>query len=426
MQARKTVVLLLVITLALFLRVESQPARAIGVANVVVSNVFWGSNPAAPDTAHPGDQNLQLSILITNVGYDVARNVIATLMISSPLTYSYYANGTEYNQTSISQSAGDIQAGQPYTLKYTVNIDPSAQEGIYRYNLELNYQSARELQVVDTTVTIDVPVWKGDIHVQGVQTNPNKIYPDSKAVTVAVTIVNSGQGTAKNVQLRFILQYPFSPSSSGSDEIFVGNLPPGQTSVANFVVDIDQYATFGQYSVILAQVSDSGGLVPVGQVPLYVDEKVKYDIVAVTPSVVHVGDSGDVIRVDVRNAGSVKADSVRVELLVGNYFTGTLTDFLGTMQANETKSAFFTVDIDSKAQSGNYTMDLRFDWTQDNNSLDDTYSITIAVQSPGFPVAIVGLLVIVVAGGAAFMFMRKRKAKAAAARAAPASNSKTA
>jgi len=115
-----------------------------------------------------------------------------------------------------------------------------------------------------------------------------------------------------------------------------------------------------------------------------------------------------------------------VELLVGNYFTGTLTDFLGTMQANETKSAFFTVDIDSKAQSGNYTMDLRFDWTQDNNSLDDTYSITIAVQSPGFPVAIVGLLVIVVAGGAAFMFMRKRKAKAAAARAAPASNSKTA
>jgi hypothetical protein len=398
---------------------------AIGVANVVVSNVFWGSNAAAPDTAHPGDQNLQLSILITNVGDDVARNVIATLMISSPLTYSYYANGTQYNQTSVSQSAGDIQAGQPYTLKYTVNIDPSAQEGIYRYNLELNYQSARELQVVDTTVTIDVPVWRGDIHVQGVQTNPTKIYPDSKAVTVAVTIVNSGQGTSKNVQLRFLLQYPFSPSSSGSDEIFVGNLPPGQTSVANFIVDIDQYATFGQYSVILAQVSDSGGLVPVGQVPIYVDEKVKYDIVAVTPSIVHVGDSGDVIRVDVRNAGSVKADSVRVELLVGNYFTGTLTDFLGTMQANETKSAFFTVDIDSKAQPGNYTMDLRFDWTQDNNSLDDTYSITIAVQSPGFPVAIVGLLVIVVGGGAAFMFMRKRKAKAAAARATPTSNSKT-
>jgi hypothetical protein len=420
MRAGKTFVLLLVVALALFLRAGSQPARAIGVANVVVSDVYWGGNPATPDTAHPGDQNLQLSILLTNVGDDVARNVIATLMISAPLIYSYYANGTQYNQTSISQSAGDIQPGQPYTLKYTISIEPTAQEGIYRYGIELNYKSARELQVVDTTVTIDVPIWRGDIHVQGVETNPTKIYPDSKAVTVAVTIVNSGQGTAKNVQLQFELQYPFTPSSSGSDEIFVGNLPPGQTSVASFIIDVAEYAPFGQYSVILARVSDTGGLVPVGQVPIYVNEKVKYDIVAVTPSIVHVGDSGDTIRVDIRNAGSVKADSVRVELLVGNFFTGTLTDFLGTMQANETKSAFFTVDVDSKAQPGNYTIDLRFDWTQDNNSLDDTYSITLTVQSPSAPVTLIALAVIVVCGGAGFMYMRKRKAKAGAAKAAAA------
>jgi hypothetical protein len=334
-------------------------------------------------------------------------------MVSPPLVYSYYENGVQINQTSISQLAGDIQAGQPYTLKYTLNIDPSAKEGIYRNELELNYQSARELQQIDTTVTIDVPVWRGDIHVQGVETNPTKIYPDSKAVQVGVTIVNSGQGTAKDVQLVLDLTYPFTPSSSGSDEIFVGNLPPGQTTVANFIVDIATNATFGQYSVILGRVSTSG-LIPVGQVPLYVAEKVKYDILAVTPSTVHAGDSGDVIRVDIRNAGSVKADSVRVELLVGNFFTGTLTDFLGDMQANETKTAFFTVDIDSSAQTGHYTIDLRFDWTQDNNALDDTYPITLTVQSPGAPVTLVAVLVVIVGGGAAFMYMRRRKAKAAA------------
>jgi len=413
MRTRKSFVLLLAILLALILRMQPQPANAIGVANVVVTNVYWGDNPATPDTAHPGDLNLQLSILLTNVGDDVARNVNATLMVSPPLVYSYYENGVQINQTSISQSAGDIQAGQPYTLKYTLNIDPSAKEGIYRNELELNYQSARELQQIDTTVTIDVPVWRGDIHVQGVETNPTKIYPDSKAVQVGVTIVNSGQGTAKDVQLVLDLTYPFTPSSSGSDEIFVGNLPPGQTTVANFIVDIATNATFGQYSVILGRVSTSG-LIPVGQVPLYVAEKVKYDILAVTPSTVHAGDSGDVIRVDIRNAGSVKADSVRVELLVGNFFTGTLTDFLGDMQANETKTAFFTVDIDSSAQTGHYTIDLRFDWTQDNNALDDTYPITLTVQSPGAPVTLVAVLVVIVGGGAAFMYMRRRKAKAAA------------
>jgi hypothetical protein len=317
--------------------------------------------------------------------------------------------------------AGDIQAGQAYTLKYTLNIDPSAREGIYQYGLELNYQSARELQQIDTTVTIDVPVWRGDIHVQGVQTNPTKIYPDSKAVQVSVTIVNSGQGTAKDVQLLLNLNYPFTPSSSGSDEIFVGNLPPGQTAVANFIIDIATNATFGQYSVILGRVSDSG-LIPVGQVPLYIAEKVKYDILSVTPSIVHAGDSGDVISVVIKNAGTVKADSVRVELLVGNFFTGTLTDFLGDLQANETKTAFFTVDIDSSAQHGNYTIDLRFDWTQDNNALDDTYPITLTVQSPGAPVTLIAVVVIIVGGGAGFMYMRRRKAKAAA-RASPSGSS---
>jgi hypothetical protein len=375
----------------------------------------------SPDSAHPGDTGLQLSILVTNVGDDVARSVNATLILGLPLVYSYWSNGVQYSATSVSQSAGDIQPGQAYTLKYTLSIDAAAKEGTYKYGLELTYKSARELQAIDTTVQVDVPIWKGELHIQGVQTNPTKIYPDSKAVVVTVTIVNSGQGTAKDLQLQLDLTNPFTASSSGSDVIYVGNLPAGQTTMANFIVDVAQSATFGQYSIILGHLTN-GTLIPIGQVPLYVDEKVKYDILSVTPSVVGAGDSGDVIRVDVRNAGSVKADSVRVELRVGNYFTGTLTDFLGTMQANETKSAFFTVDIDSKAQPGQYSIDLRFDWTQDNNSLDDTYTITLTVQPPAAPVTLIALVVIVVVGGGGFMYMRRRKAKAASQR--PASKAK--
>jgi hypothetical protein len=414
----KTVVLLLVILCAFIMRTEVHPAAAIGVANVVVTNVYWGGDAASPDTAHPGDVNLQLSILITNVGDDVARNVNATIQVGPPLIYSYYMNGVQYVGTSVSQVAGDMPAGQSYTLRYRLSIDPKTQEGVYQYALQLSYKSARELQQINTTVMVAVPVWRGELHLQGVQTNPTKIYPDSKAVDVKVTIVNSGQGIAKDIQLQLLLTQPFTPSSSGSDQIFIGNLPAGQTTAADFIVDIATNATFGQYSVILAHATGNQ-LVPIGQVPLYIAEKVRFDIVSVTSSTVHVGDSGDVISVAIRNAGSVKADSVRVELRVGNFFTGTLTDFLGTMLANETKVAFFTIDIDSKAQPGQYTIDLRFDWTQDNNSLDDTYHLTFTVQSPAAPVTLIAVALIVVAGAGGFLYMRRRKARAAASQPAP-------
>jgi len=410
-----TVGLLLILSVAFLIRTSSPPVSAIGVANVVVTNVYWGASAATPDTAHPGDVNLQLSILITNVGDDVARSVNATLYISSPLIYSYNENGQTYYANSVSVIAGDMNPGASYVLTYTLSIDPKAQEGIYRYNLELDYKSARELQVVDTTVPVDVPIWRGELHVQGVLTNPTKVYPDSTAVNVQVSIANSGQGTAKNVQLQLVLQPPFTASSSGSNEIFVGNIPPGQTMNANFIVDVAENATFGQYSLILGETVGSQ-LVPVGQVPLYVNEKVNFDIVSVTPTTLHVGDSGDVVSVVIRNAGSVEADSVRVELQVGNFITGTLTDFLGTMLANETKTAFFTLDIDSSAQAGQYTYNLRFDWTQDNNALynDYSYTITFNVQSAGVPVALIVVLLIVVVGGGGFVYMRRRKAKAAA------------
>ena len=411
----RTIGLLLILSVAFLIRTSSPPVAAIGVANVVVTNVYWGASAATPDTAHPGDVNLQLSILITNVGDDVARSVNATLYISPPLIYAYNLNGQVTYATSVSAVAGDMNPGASYVLTYTLSIDPKAQEGIYRYNLELVYKSARELQLVDTTVPVNVPIWRGELHVQGVLTNPTKIYPDSKAVNVQVSIANSGQGTAKNIQLQLVLQPPFTASSSGSDEIFVGNIPPGQTMNANFIVDVAENATFGQYSLILGE-TVGNQLVPVGQVPIYVNEKVNFDIVSVTPTTLHVGDSGDVVSVVIRNAGSVEADSVRVELQVGNFITGTLTDFLGTMLSNETKTAFFTLDIDSSAQPGQYTYNLRFDWTQDNNALynDYSYTITFNVQSAGVPVALIAVLLIVVVGGGGFMYMRRRKAKAAA------------
>jgi hypothetical protein len=82
------------------------------------------------------------------------------------------------------------------------------------------------------------------------------------------------------------------------------------------------------------------------------------------------------------------------------------------MLAGETKVAFFTVDIDSKAQPGQYNLDLRLDWTEQDSALDDTRTLTLLVTSPAPPVTLIAIGVIVVVGVSGYFFIRRRRQRA--------------
>jgi hypothetical protein len=79
------------------------------------------------------------------------------------------------------------------------------------------------------------------------------------------------------------------------------------------------------------------------------------------------------------------------------------------MLPGEVKVAFFTVDIDAKAQARRYRFDLRIDWTQEDNALDDTLTMPLDVQSPSFPVAPIVVVVIAAIAGAGYFVFRRRK-----------------
>ena len=102
------------------------PANAVGTGNIVVTNVYWGTNPLTPSTARPGDANVQLSVVLTNVGDDIARDVSATLALGPPLVYGYSLDGRQYSATSISKTAGDIGSGLSFTISFTVSHGTAA------------------------------------------------------------------------------------------------------------------------------------------------------------------------------------------------------------------------------------------------------------------------------------------------------------
>ena len=385
---------------------------AVSEPNVVVTSVYWGTNPLGGISVHPGDTNIPLSIVLSNAGDAAARDVSAKLVLASPFSYAYNVNGSQVNAGTVDQSAGDIQAGFSFTLQYALTVASDAIAGIHRLTLIVNYKTARELLPVEKTLSVNVPVWTGDIRVQNVVTVPAKVYPGDNQIVVKAWLVNSGTGSTADFQVRLVLQDPFQASSGGSDTFFLGTMQPGQVSEADFYVDISKSAQFGSYNLKLVTVSaGSSGQVEIGQIPIYVSEKVIFEVVQVEPKVVHAGDSGVSIKVTIKNTGTVAADSVRAQLMVGNYFSGTLTDFLGTMQPGESKTAYLTVDVDAKATPQVYKMDLRLDWTQSDNSLDNTLPVELQVAPAELPLPLIAVAVVLLVLVAAVLIRRRRKAQ---------------
>ena len=418
MRTRTIVIVLLVLLTVLCLPRHELPAvQAIGVADVIEQTIYWGTDPTNPLTAHPGDSNIVLSIVLANIGDDIARNVTVTMFFQPPVDYSYVNNGVLINATSWTKQAGDMDAGTTFTITYTVSVEPQAIPGVYHYALQIAFKSARELQQINKTVLVDVPITFGELHIQSTVTDPFKTFPDSYDNTVTVTIANSGNGLTKDVQVYLELKLPFELSSSGSNEIFLGNLPAGQATPVNFHVDVAPNATFGQYYLTLDQVLGSQ-LIPIGQVPLYVAEKARFAILNVTPDILHPGDSAVVVTVQVQNIATVLAEEVRVELLVGNDITGTLTDFLSDIPPGQNRTAIFTLTVDPSMPTGSYTVGLRFDWTQDDNqyALDHTYLVTLNVEGGGYTTwaPIIGGLILTIV--VAYILVKKvlPKAKAVA------------
>jgi hypothetical protein len=385
---------------------------AVSEPNVVVTSVYWGTNPLGGISVHPGDTNIPLSIVLSNAGDAAARDASGTLVLAAPFSYAYNVNGSQVNAGTVDQSAGDIQAGYSFTLRYALTVASDAIAGIHRLTLILDYKTARELLPVEKTLSVDVPVWTGDVRVQHAVTVPAKVYPGDNQIAVKAWLVNSGTGSTADFQVRLVLQDPFQASSGGSDTFFLGTMQPGQVSEADFYVDINKSAQFGSYNLKLVTVSaGSSGQVEIGQIPIYVSEKVIFEVVQMEPKVVHAGDSGVSIKVTIKNTGTVAADSVRAQLMVGNYFSGTLTDFLGTMQPGESKTAYLTVDVDSKATSQTYKMDLRLDWTQSDNSLDNTLPVELQVTSAELPLPLIAVAVILLVLVVAVVVRRRRKAQ---------------
>jgi len=138
---------------------------------------------------------------------------------------------------------GDFAPGSIADCRYKVKVTSDAQPQSYPVDVVVVYQNKEGDFVQSRSDTIGVPVGgKADF---AIVSPPPEMNPGNKKV-INVEFKNTGNTTVYSAQARISAVDPF---TSNDDVAYLGDLKPGQSAKASYIVTVDRSATIKEYGL---------------------------------------------------------------------------------------------------------------------------------------------------------------------------------
>jgi hypothetical protein len=138
---------------------------------------------------------------------------------------------------------GDFPAGGTATAVFRASVSDSAEAQTYPLDVLVKYENSDGDSISSDIETIGVPVG-GKIKFV-IVSDSETVSPGQKK-TVRVQYRNTGGATAYQAQARVSMVDPF---SSNDDTAYLGDVAPGETKEAAFLVSVDKTATLKKYGI---------------------------------------------------------------------------------------------------------------------------------------------------------------------------------
>ncbi len=306
---------------------------------------------------------------VTNIGACRARNVTLTLTSQSPEIGAVLGPST--------LSLGSLDPNASATAAFDVFIQPRVY-GALQLLAAVAYggeglQSFRDLYTVGFEVRGD---W--ELSVAAAATVPPVVFPGDDLVQLLVTVVNTGDYMARDVEVRFVGDEWVRPVSEGAARALIPYLPVGQAVTLTFLVRVGEGAPVGNHRLLI---NFSGRP---AHFTLTVLERARFVVANASSLRVVRGGRGYRLVYVVENASNSTAEDVRVELF-SPFVTGTTSAYLGKLYPHERKLAVFEVDVDPAAPTGPLTLDVKVSWTQQQRGLSQYARSLLLVEEPRSP-----------------------------------------
>ena len=175
-----------------------------------------------------------ITLVVKNVGHEDGKKAILVIEQNgkSPVIPT---EGSTY--------IGDFPINATATGLFKTSVSSSAEAQTYPLNVKVKYENSEGDQVTSDIETIGIPVG-GKIAFE-IISEPQTITPGQKKVITA-KFKNTGDATAYQALARISMVDPF---SSNDDSAFLGDMAPGETKEASFLVTAEGGATVKLYGI---------------------------------------------------------------------------------------------------------------------------------------------------------------------------------
>ena len=189
-----------------------------------------------PSQIRPGDDFIELTTTIDNVGFKDAKSLSAQLSSTSSGIEPSYANN---NRISI----GGLGESQSKPASFYINLDEDLQPGVHNLSLNMEYLDRDNNQYQKT---IELPLLvKSRPHLEIINYTGTGLAGDEGQLKVWVK--NTGLDDAESVDVRIVKQ-SMQPFAFDLRSDYIGEIKPSQTGVAVFNFKILDDAEFKEHN----------------------------------------------------------------------------------------------------------------------------------------------------------------------------------
>ncbi len=304
---------------------------------------------------------------------------------------------------------GLIFGNKSSVVKYRLEVTADAVDGENFFEVLVKEQDERDTSF---DLSIDVENKLPNIELGSVDSEPQKLLPDTDDVKLLITILNIGDGLAENLKTTLELPNELEFADSFSNQGLIGNLQSNSSKEISFLINIPKGTKAGNYKAKLIaeytlENSSNGSFV---EKELLFDISIKpvpkIDIISIqtTPQILSAGDRGAKLKLVLQNNGEADAESVRVKIFQKSEhpfeFEKTFDFVAPRLSPGETGEATLEFRVEDTANIQKYLLDLEIRSFVDDEVLLEEKVVELNVinarqESPNFFLLFGGALIIV-------------------------------